>query len=36
MTTRPRSRISVDVLAVILSLSLALLVRIGLLKTVPW
>jgi hypothetical protein len=32
----PKSALSLDVWAVILSLSLALLVRIGLIKTVPW
>ena len=31
-----RSTLSLDVWAVILSLSLALLVRIGLIKTIPW
>jgi hypothetical protein len=35
MSTR-KSAISLDVWAVILSLSLALLVRIGLIKTVAW
>jgi hypothetical protein len=31
-----KSILSLDVLAVIVSLSLALLVRIGLIKSVPW
>jgi hypothetical protein len=35
MSTR-KSVLSLDVWAVILSLSLAFLVRIGLIKTVPW
>jgi hypothetical protein len=34
MSTKPR--ISTDTWAVLLSLTLALVVRIGLLKTVPW
>lgn len=32
----PRTRISTDTWAIGLSLALALVVRIGLLKTVPW
>jgi hypothetical protein len=32
----PRIRISTDTWAIVLSLALALVVRIGLLKTVPW
>lgn len=39
MPTTPstrRPRISLDVWAVALSLALALLVRVGLLKSVPW
>lgn len=31
-----KSRISLDVWAVLLSLSLALIVRLGLVKTIPW
>jgi hypothetical protein len=31
-----RPRLSTDTWAVVLSLALALVVRIGLLKTVPW
>jgi len=31
-----RSRLSTDTLAIVLSLALALIVRIGLLKTVAW
>jgi hypothetical protein len=34
MSIRPR--LSTDTWAIILSLTLALIVRIGLLKTVPW
>jgi hypothetical protein len=34
MFTRPR--LSPDTSAIVLSLALALIVRIGLLKTVPW
>jgi hypothetical protein len=34
--TIPRTRLSTDTWAVILSLALALIVRIGLLKTIPW
>jgi hypothetical protein len=34
MSTRPR--LSTDTWAIVLSLALALIVRIGLLKTVPW
>jgi hypothetical protein len=33
---KSRSRLSIDAWAVILSLTLALIVRLGLLKTVPW
>jgi hypothetical protein len=32
----PRPRLSTDTWAILLSLALALIVRIGLLKTVPW
>jgi hypothetical protein len=32
----PRPRLATDTWAVVLSLALALVVRIGLLKTVPW
>jgi hypothetical protein len=32
----PSTRISTDTWAIALSLALALIVRIGLLKTVPW
>jgi hypothetical protein len=32
----PKPRISLDTWAVVLSLALALIVRIGVLKTVPW
>jgi hypothetical protein len=32
----PKPRLSLDTWAVVLSLTLALIVRIGLLKTVPW
>jgi hypothetical protein len=32
----PRTRLSTDTWAIVLSLALALVVRIGLLKTVPW
>ena len=35
-TSTSRSTLSLDVWAVILSLSLALLVRIGLIKTIAW
>jgi hypothetical protein len=35
-TASNKSRLSTDTWAVILSLSLALLIRIGLLKSVPW
>jgi hypothetical protein len=31
-----RSRLSTDTWAIVLSLTLALIVRIGLIKTVPW
>ncbi len=34
MSAKPR--LSLDVWAVVLSLSLALVVRLGLIKTVPW
>ena len=34
MSAKPR--LSLDVWAVVLSLSLALIVRLGLIKTVPW
>jgi hypothetical protein len=34
MSTRPR--LSTDTWAIVLSLALAVAVRIGLLKTVPW
>ena len=34
--TSTRSRISLDIWAVIISLSLALIIRLGLIKTVPW
>ena len=34
MSTRPR--LSTDTWAIVLSLALALIVRVGLLKTVPW
>ena len=34
--TSNKTRLSTDTWAVILSLSLALLIRIGLLKSVPW
>ena len=33
-STRPR--ISLDLWAVIISLSLALIIRLGLIKTIPW
>ena len=32
----PSTRISTDTWAIVLSLALALIVRIGLLKSVPW
>ncbi len=32
----PRTRLSTDTWAIVLSLTLALIVRIGLLKTIPW
>jgi hypothetical protein len=32
----PATRISTDTWAIVLSLALALIVRIGLLKVVPW
>ena len=32
----PSNRISTDTWAIVLSLALALIVRIGLLKVVPW
>jgi hypothetical protein len=32
----PRTSISTDTWAIVLSLALALIVRIGLLKVVPW
>jgi len=35
-STPIQSRLSTDTWAVILSLSLALLIRLGLLKSVPW
>jgi hypothetical protein len=35
MSTK-RSLLSIDSWAIVLSLTLALIVRIGLLKTVPW
>jgi hypothetical protein len=35
MSTK-RTRLSIDTWAILLSLTLALIVRIGLLKTVPW
>lgn len=35
-TAAPKSRLSLDLWAVLLSLALALLVRVGLLKSVPW
>ncbi len=31
-----KARLSLDLWAVLLSLSLALIVRLGLIKTVPW
>ena len=34
--SNPKSTLSLDVWAVILSLSLALLVRVGLIKTITW
>jgi len=34
--TSPRSSLSLDVWAVILSFALALLVRTGVVKSVPW
>jgi len=34
MSTRPR--LSLDLWAVALSLSLALVIRLGLIKTIPW
>jgi hypothetical protein len=34
--TSTRPRISLDIWAVIISLSLALIIRLGLIKTVPW
>jgi hypothetical protein len=36
MSTSVKPRISIDTWAVLLSLVLALLVRFGILKTVPW
>ena len=36
MSTRKSSILSLDIWAVIVALSLALLVRIGLIKAVPW
>jgi hypothetical protein len=36
MTTRPRSYLSIDGWAVALSLTLALIIRLGLIETVPW
>jgi hypothetical protein len=36
MSTTPRTRISTDTWAILLSLALAAIVRIGLLKVVPW
>jgi hypothetical protein len=35
MSTK-RTRLSIDTWAILLSLTLALIVRVGLLKTVPW
>lgn len=35
-TSTPRSNISIDGWTVLLSLGLALVVRLGLIKTVPW
>jgi hypothetical protein len=35
-TPTPQRRFSLDSLAVLLALAAALLVRIGILKTVPW
>jgi hypothetical protein len=35
MSTK-RTRLSTDTWAILLSLTLALIVRIGLLKTIPW
>jgi hypothetical protein len=32
----PRNRLSTDTWAIVLSLALALVIRIGLLKIVPW
>ncbi len=32
----PKPRLSLDTWAVVLSLTLALIVRVGLLKSVPW
>ena len=34
MSTRPR--LSLDLWAVVLSLTLALVIRLGLIRTVPW
>ncbi|MCU1225266.1 MAG: hypothetical protein JWQ42_3359 [Edaphobacter sp.] len=31
-----RSRLSTDTWAIVLSITLALIIRIGLIKTVPW
>jgi hypothetical protein len=36
MTTRPRSYLSIDAWAVALSLTLALIIRLGLIKSIPW
>jgi hypothetical protein len=36
MSSQPKSRLSLDAWSLILSLALALLVRIGLIKTVSW
>lgn len=36
MATRPRTYLSIDAWAVALSLSLALIIRLGLIKTIPW
>jgi hypothetical protein len=36
MSSQPKSRLSLDAWALILSLALALIVRIGLIKTVSW
>ena len=36
MTTRPRTFLSLDAWAVALSFTLALIIKLGLIKTIPW